>query len=307
MLVYIWLGCAPQENSVEPARSENVPIRGSDEEVQQKIIIPEIQIFPIAYRYDSLPSLVYAAGNSINLRSSASTKGSVIAKVPLGNPIRVLATAQEEKIGTRKDKWYHIETTIKGNSYKGYLFGPTMTPHKIGADFDEDGEPEYILAAYNEHRELLLRVLDPNASSAVTWTNMGEYSYDGQVVDTAMLKLYPQDITGVSLLKIEAHADEKGFFWNKFISYSHGKVVRALEYTEQEKADSYQTVDLQFAAKTRSVLLRHITGQVVGDDSKEQTTVEKYRFSGGKYRSLVKKEVVSPPEEPSQKTEESNL
>ena len=308
MLVYIWLGCAPQEISVEPSRSENVPIRGSEEEVQQKIIIPEIQIFPIAYRYETLPALVYAAGNSINIRSSASTKGTVIGKVPLGNPIRVLAEAQNEKIGSREDKWYHIETTIKGKNYKGYLFGPTMTPHKIAADFDGDGDPEYILAAYNEHRELLLRALDPNSPSPVSWTNMGEYSQDGQVVDTAMLKLYPEDITGVSLLKIEAHADEKGFFWSKFISYNQGKIIRALEYTEQESDDSYQTVDLQFSAKNKSLILRHITGQVVDEQSKEQTRVEKYRFTGGKYRSAKgKKTVMKSTQETSKTPEESNL
>ena len=155
------------------------------------------------------------------------------------------------------------------------------------------------MAAYNEHRELLLRVSDPNATSTVSWSNMGEYSHDGQVVSETTLKLFPDDITGVPLLKIEAHADEKGFFWNKFIAYEQGKLIRALEYTEQESADSYQTVDLQFSAKTKSLIVRHITGQINGDEPTEETRLEKYRFRGGKYRrtDVPESVVQSKPEE----------
>ena len=100
------------------------------------------------------------------------------------------------------------------------------------------------------------------------------------------------------LLKIEASDEGQSFFWTKYVSYHHGKLLRALEYTEEETAGQYQKKEPNFGPKKLS--MRVIDGIVQADGSEKQTIVTKrYRYRSGVFiekNTSEPKEKVLPPQ-----------
>ena len=134
----------------------NDPIPVKAKGAEQPMHHPDIAVYPIAYRQKTPISSGFAGGNMINLRAKPSTKAGIVSKLPLGTPITVHKQDKEATQGLRQDHWYHVSAKVNGKKVDGYLFGPTINPHRITGDFDLDGELEVVYASYNERREMLM-------------------------------------------------------------------------------------------------------------------------------------------------------
>jgi hypothetical protein len=286
-----------------PAEEEVVELAmPASPEKRLKVKGPDVLVFTVQYDYGELPQLVYASGHKINLRSLPSTSGDVVAKIPLGMPITILEEGKEAQLGERKDHWYKVETFVDGKTHTGYLFGPTMTPHRIAADFDGDGIEEQVFASYNERHELLIRLYDPNSEELVRWTNMGSYGSDGEMSLQADLKIFPASIAGMPLIKIDVGCFDgcAGMSWTKFVSYTGGELIRALEYSEQEAEGSYTAVELDFHPSGRRITMGRLSGRFLEDGSERIERIpEIWKFQAGSYtlqnRLEAEVDVVQPP------------
>jgi len=282
-----FLGCFDSLMTVgDQASSAELPIQTNSTDPLSKIeektrvafSIPKIREYQIQHIYPTLPPVVYAANNGINLRNRATANSSVLTKIPLGHKIDVLAQDQKVTLGTRTDHWYHVRVTINNQTHEGFLFGSTMTPYRIAADWDDDGKKEAMFAMFNERKELLLRIQDPNGEN--TWSNMGAYADGEFLADQVVVKALPKSIAGLPLLKIEVANPEQTMFWTKYASYHHEKLLRALEYTEIESDTTYSKKEPKFGPKKLSLL--SIEGMVQADGSEKQTIVTKrYRYRMG--------------------------
>ena len=273
-VLFFLFGCL--ESSVE----QSVPVVKEEiiEKKRKSFRIDRIEEYQVSHIYKDLPQYVYAANEGINVRNRATANSSVLAKLPLGTKVEILAQDKEETLGSRTDFWYQVRVKSKGKTVEGFLFGSTLTPYSLGADWDGDGKKESLFVMFNERKELLIRIADPNGEN--TWSNMSAYVQDDFVAQELTVKLLHKEIAGMPLLKIEANNDSQSFFWTKYVSYHHGKLLRALEYTEQESADQYQKKEPNFGPKKLS--MRVIDGVVQADGSEKQTIVTKrYRYRSG--------------------------
>ena len=248
---------------------------------------PDLALFPIKERYKRLPKKVFSGGHNINMRAETTVLSDVVAKIPLGHPITILETAKESTIGDRNDFWYHVESKIEGKVVQGFLFGSTLTPHRITADLDMDGVDEQLLVVYNNKHEVLFRLYDPNGAAKTLWTNLGEYSYQGEIARELMLRLYPKEVIGRPMIRLDVACPEscEGRSWTKFVSYHDGRILRSLEYESEEQSEQYSSVDLTFNPTSRNLMLSRIEGRRLPDGIFEQTRiVELWTLYGGVFR-----------------------
>ena len=291
LLIFL-LACA--DDTVLESTEEVVE---EEQELAPEIEIPNYSIalveeYEIQFVYEKLPNRVFSAGNNINLRSKPSASSAVVKKIPLAHEIELLTPVKEQKLGSRTDHWYHVRTRINGQSVEGYLFGSTMTPYRLTADWDNDGNKEHMIAAFNDKKELLLRIADPDKKENV-WSNMGAYVEQEYAATQAVVKLFPKEVAGLPLLKVEVQNQEENFFWSKFVSYNKGSLYRALEYTESESDTTYSSIKPEFGRKRLS--LKEIQGTVRPDGSEKQIIVGKgYVLQGGIY---IEKTVSDPKEQ----------
>ena len=143
---------------------------------------------------------------------------------------------------------------------------------------------------FNERRELLLRIAE--SDGGVKWSNLSAYEQEDFRAEHVTLKMLPKAIAGMPLLKIEVENEAGDFFWTKFVSYHHGVLLRALEYTEQESEDSYTKVTPQFGPKKLHV--HTIEGSILEDGREKQSIITaRYRYRSG----VFYKKNESPPKE----------
>ena len=283
ILSWLFLGCFDSSPEEKKENTEEVQA-----EKKTEYRIDRVEEFHVSHIYTELPEYVYAANEGINLRNRSTANSSVLAKIPLGAKIQVLSKDKEETLGSRTDHWYQVRYTEDGKAVDGFLFGSTLTPHALRADWDGDGKDEHMFVMFNERRELLVRIADPNGDN--TWSNMSAYGEEENVVEHLTVKLLHKEVAGLPLLKIEASNESQSFFWTKYVSYHHGKLLRALEYTEEESAESYQKKEPNFGPKKLSMHV--VDGLVQADGSEKQTVITKrYRYRSGVF---VEKNVSEP-------------
>jgi hypothetical protein len=287
MIFYTFLlGCFDSAQIFEGIVEHTQAVESSSEEVTMEVEekpavnfkVDRIEEYVVEHIYQELPTWVYAANDGINLRNRATANSSVLAKIPLGGKIEILAKDKEETLGTRTDHWYHVRITSKGKPIEGYLFGSTLTPHSLRADWDGDGKNEYLFVMFNERKELLVRISDSNGEN--TWSNMSAYIQGEYVVERLTVKLLHKEIAGLPLLKIEASNADQTFLWTKYVSYHHGKLLRALEFSEEESELTYSKKEPKFGPKKLSMQV--VEGVVQADGSEKQSIVTKrYRYRSG--------------------------
>ncbi|MEC7983923.1 MAG: SH3 domain-containing protein [Myxococcota bacterium] len=285
-LFCLLLACASRSTLDSAIDSESSTLIESDEEISTKSAIPSYSIalieeYEVDFVYESLPNRVFAAGNNINLRSKPRAGSAIVSKIPLAHEIELLTPIKEQTIGSKTDHWYHVRTNIKGKTVEGYLFGSTMTPHRLTTDWDDDGHEEHMIAVFNDKKELLLRIADGNHQNNV-WSNMGAYVQDEHTATSVTIKLFPKEVAGLPLLKLEVENHNQTFFWSKFVSYKNENLYRALEYTESESDAAYSSINPDFGRKR--LTLKEIQGVVQADGSEKQVVVSKgYVLQGGIY------------------------
>ena len=254
----------------------NDPIPVKAKRAEPPMHHPDVVEYPIAYRQNDELKAGFAGGNMINLRAKPSTKSSIVSKLPLGAPITVHNQEKQATQGLRQDHWYRVSATVRGKQVEGYLFGPTINPHRIAADFDLDGELEAIYASYNERKEMLIHYHNPNGDSPLSWTKIGQFANAHGTSSAAILKIIPKETAGIPLLKIEVDCSENcgGSVWTKYLSFSNTGIRRALDIEENENKNA--RINVFFHPQSKSISL----------SSTEQSLVQtrKYTLKNGIYR-----------------------
>ena len=296
-LISFLLGCSESapDVSTQPEVVQEEPVV-VEEKADISYKIDRVEEYIIHASYEDLPQFVYAANEGVNVRNRATANSSVVTKLALGTKIEIIAKDAKETLGSRDDYWYHVRIQEKGQAVEGFLFGTTLTPYRLRADWDGDGTQEQLFVVFNERKELLVRIADPNGEG--TWANMSAYTQDDYTASTLKVKLLHKELAGMPLLKIEASNADQTLFWTKYVSYHHGKLLRALEYTEEESGNSYQKKEPKFGPKKLSML--EIEGEVQSDGSQKQTIITKrYQYSSGVFNeknASAPKEKVLPPQ-----------
>jgi len=240
---------------------------------------PEIVVYPISYRQDPPLSHGFAGGNMINLRSKPSTKSTIVGKLPLGTPIEIVAQSNRAVRGIREDHWYRVRAEVKGKTVNGFLFGPTINPHRIEADFDLDGNFDMLYGSYNERKEMLIHYHNPDGAEPLAWTIIGQFSNAGGMSDNAVLSVISKETAGIPLLKIEVDcsSDCKGSVWTKYLSFTESGIRRALEIEENAMGNEQQFVD--FHPKSKRITLTKKLGS-----AKSKLHL---KFNHGTYKAIV--------------------
>ena len=300
ILISFLLGCfeSAQDISTQaPSIQDSSSIESAVEaKVDIAYKIDRVEEYIIQDVYENLPSVVYAANEGVNVRNRATANSSIVAKLALGTKIEIIAKDVKETLGTREDYWYQVRIEEKGKTVEGYLFGTTLTPYRLRADWDGDGTQEQVFVVFNERKELLVRIADPNGEGA--WANMSAYTQDEYTASSLKVKLLHKELAGMPLLKIEASNADETLFWTKYVSYHHGKLLRALEYTEEESSNTYHKKEPKFGPKKLSML--EVEGEVQSDGSQKQRIITKrYQYSSGVFHeknASAPKEKVLPPQ-----------
>ena len=132
---WLFWGCfqVSQENNEEKVAQE-----AAIEKKRLDFRIDRVEEYRVSHIYKEFPEYVYAANEGINVRNRATANSSVLAKLPLGTKIQILAKDKEETLGTRTDHWYQVRIKKSGKAVEGFLFGSTLTPYSLKADWDSE-------------------------------------------------------------------------------------------------------------------------------------------------------------------------
>ncbi len=147
---------------------------------------------------------VYVAGDGVNLRAGPGTSAAVVAKLPAGTPVSVLSAGPLDWAEGRQERWYEVTAQVAGASLQGHIFGGVLTPARLEADLDGDGEQELVTVAYSASRDIILRVIEPEGASdrRVVTLNLGGWGdIDGPLDELRASTTGPQE-SGVPLVMI---------------------------------------------------------------------------------------------------------
>ena len=198
----------------------------------------------------------------------------------LGMPIEIVEQSNEATRGIRVDHWYKVKVEDGNRDVVGYLFGPTINPHRIEADFDMDGEIESVYASYNERREMLIHYHNPNGKEPIAWTIIGQFANEHGVSEGASLSVISKEKSGIPLLKIQVDCSTtcNGSVWTKYLSFSNSTIQRALSIEENTVVN--QRVNVTFQPNRNGLRVTH-------HQNKASTSMD-YRLVNGVYRHTVK-------------------
>lgn len=240
---------------------------------------------------------LYVAGHEVNLRAAASTDAPVVTELDLGTPVVVKALlADGVDVGGRTGRWYAIE--VEGSGKQGALFGGVLTPARIEADLDEDGEAEIAVLTWGWEQHKVIRIREPalQGASAVTQLDLGQtFDIDGpQEEQWAGITTAAE--TGLPLLKLHTPGREMcgSGSATHYISYRSagpgtlGTLREAIRGHAYADAPIYDLVELSWEPKARAVTAKHTTytGEVdEGGDGEEKVTVTRHVLREGVFEA----------------------
>lgn len=241
---------------------------------------------------------LFVGVDEANLRQSAAADAPVVTTLPLGAAVRVLERGKERlKVGEYVNHWYSVEyvdnkgTPAPGDDQRvtGWLFGNTLTPFRLEADLDGDGELEVATVVMSADFKARVRVLEPNVkpprrvSSVDTVPAGGAYlSVEG---GPATVKLVPAKTAGVALLQVDSSPEACGDYSTAYVSYTVpgrkkgvlGKAKLALEVSGLSDPPVHSHFKVSFQPKTKGLTVAR-TNTEEDESGKELKTTERTRY-----------------------------
>ncbi len=175
--------------------------------------------------------VVWTAGDQVNLRRKPSVAADVVARLPLGAEVKIVAPGPEEQLEGRADRWYEV---IVGEA-RGFLWGGTLTSARFALDFDGDGVAETATAALGSERELIVRIAAGNGRVAVAKAGRG----------TSWVEVVEAPELGMPMLRV-AQTTETGA--HTALLWYQGGTIGQLEWDEFESETGWSRTDVRFPA-----------------------------------------------------------
>jgi hypothetical protein len=169
LALLLGLACAgppPPSGSQElEAAAAPVPAPAPAPAPAPRIAAPELRYRrgPAGVEYSRWTELdaLYLGVDLANLRASPSPEAPVVATLPMGAPLVVLApSSEQETVLERTNRWYRVRS---GQS-EGHVFGSLLTPLVLQADLDGDQGAEWVSVTFGPDFVPRVRVMEPDLS-----------------------------------------------------------------------------------------------------------------------------------------------
>ena len=164
---------------------------------------------------------LFIAVDQASLREEPDEQAKVLASLALGTPVTVKRRLEPRvRLLDRVDSWYEVEAKrADGWPVSGLVFGNLLTPLRVEADLDGDGEKE--LATVAMTADFKIRVRGDGADAAAEPTRGEPGPADGGRGDGRLGKLTYVDArkAGVALLMVESLSETDVRSFKVFLSY----------------------------------------------------------------------------------------
>lgn len=250
---------------------------------------------PATIRYTDDPCVVgktvYVSTHNARLRGGPSTEAPVLALLPLGTALTVLAKHAESDVGGRLGAWCGLRGADGG---EGAMFSSTLSAWRGEADLDEDGTKEQILLSYGKDYHLFVNSIQPGGT--VGSIDLGEQMDMGGHLETAEVELAKD--TGVPLTRVYVPGSEQcgGYSREYFVAWRLGPAgspVGSVALSGASGADApvYSNTVFTFDPGKKTVTRVDTHGEAL-DDGKaaEDITTTLLRWDGAAYQEVSKKE-----------------
>ena len=234
---------------------------------------------------------LYVAGHEVNLRAAATTDAPVVRELDLGTPVVVQALlADEVEVGGRPGRWYAVE--VEGAGVQGALFGGVLTPARIDADLDEDGETEVAVITWGWEQHKVIRVREPalQGAEAVVQLDLGQSNDIEGPQEEQWAGVTTAAETGLPLLKLHTPGREMcgSGSATHYISYQSegpgalGTLREAISDHHYADAPVYSYLELTWEPEAKAVSARQVMYDGEGD---EQIEVKRHVLREGVFES----------------------
>ncbi|KFE64337.1 SH3 domain-containing protein [Hyalangium minutum] len=163
---------------------------------------------------------LFIAVDQVSLRTEPDEQATVLASLSLGTPVTVKRRLEPRvRLLDRVDSWYEVEAKQEdGPPVTGLVFGNLLTPLRVEADLDGDGEKELATVAMTADFKIRVRVMEPALP-----LNQRVASLDlrtvGATGGTAKLSYVDARKAGVALLVVESLSEADVRSFKVFLSY----------------------------------------------------------------------------------------
>lgn len=230
---------------------------------------------------------LFVAGHEVNLRAAASTDAPVVRELDLGTPVVVKALlADQVEVGGRMGRWYAVG--VEGAGVQGALFGGVLTPARIDADLDQDGEDEVAILTWGWEQNTVIRVREPGiqGAAAVTQLDLGPTHDIEGPQDEMSLQVTTAKQTGIPLLGVHLPGREMcgSGSATHYISYRSaskgtlGGLREAVGDHHWADAPVYSYIELTWQPEARAVSTRSV---IYDGESDEQIEVKRLVLRDG--------------------------
>ncbi|RKG89864.1 SH3 domain-containing protein [Corallococcus terminator] len=250
---------------------------------------------------------LYLGVDEANLRASAAADGAVLQTLMLGTPVRVVAVGARAKVGEYVNAWYQV-AVVDAKAPKGaapamgWVFGNTLTPFRVEADLDGDGELEVATLVMSNEFKARVRVLEPGVKPPRRVSSVdvpvASTSYGMGQGGPATLTLVPAKKAGMALLVVDSRPERCGDLVTSYVSYAGadgkkgvlGKAKLALELGGLMDPPSESTFKVSFqpAAKRLQVARTTVEDEDAEGNPMKSTERTLYQWQDGVFAEVKK-------------------
>lgn len=237
---------------------------------------------------------VFVASDEVNLRKTANATADKVGTLAMGTAVTIKTIGGGAvQINDRVDRWYEIEA----GKMSGFVFGGALTPIRIAADLDGDGEEEIATVAMTWNFKIRVRVLEPSITGAGRVIERDFEPAGGAMLGlrggSAKVALLAEKDTGVPLLQIDSQPEACSDYARIYVSYASpekkGKLEPALSLFGMIDGDIYSTFEVQFLPKASQAIVTF--EQSEGDTDKKGKPIttkrrEKYQLHGRVFEKI---------------------
>lgn len=211
---------------------------------------------------------LWAGGSGVNLRAGPAADAPVVAALPLGAPVTVLAVdGTTLQLGEHEAAWLQV----RAEAGEGFVWGGSLTGASATRDLNGDGAPEVLTLVWRADHHLALRVtpVGAPATQAAEELDLGTFSDIEGPMSEARLSWTEAAETGVPLVKVFVPGREMCGSGDRarYVAWSGRRLTLALETTWWSDAPVWTHDTLTFDPAKRRVTLVNSTS----DDGEAET------------------------------------